>query len=407
MKKKLKNKGKKEKQIFLDYASATPLDPKVSKAIKKIESLFWQNPSSIHSGGVEASKILLSARKKVASVLFAHADEIVFTSGGTESNNLAIHGVCNEYLKTNKKSASILVSSIDHSSILEAAKCVSRQIKTEFIPVDSHGSLDLKFIKQKLVKSPILISFGYPNGEVGVVQDVKEIMKIVRRHRKITGSPFPYVHIDASQAVGILPIEVHTLGIDLMTIDAAKFYGPKGAGALFVRRGVNINPIIFGGGQEGGRRSGTENLPAIVGLAEALGLAKSDEKTIYKKTRTLQKKLFDLIIKKEKSAILNGPELGERRIVSNLNFCFKGIDSEQAVLVMDALGVKVTPSSSCQSLSERSNSYVVKSTSGDECSLSSIRFSLGRDTNLKDLKYVVDALQKAITSAKDKKISLK
>lgn len=393
------------KKIYLDYASATPIDKRVSRAILDTEKKFWQNPSALHGGGVLSSKFLLSCRKKIAELLNAHHDEIIFTSGSTESNNLAILGVLKYFLKSNKK-ASIFVLPIDHPSIIETAKNAHKNVAVGFLSVDKEGFLEMESLKKALTKNPTVISFGYVNGEIGTVQNIKEIMKAVRKHRKDTGRPFPYIHIDATQAVGILPLETNVLGIDLMSIDSSKFYGPKGVGALFVRRGVFVAPLLFGGGQEDGRRSGTENLPGIAGFTKALEISKEMEAREYKRLQKLQKNFIALVLKSFKDASINGPMDMFKRSPAISSFCFPEIDSEQAVFILDSFGISVSPSSSCQNLKERSNSYVVESISKDKCGTSSLRFSFGRSTTKKDFSKVMEVLKKAIEQSKNKKFTL-
>jgi len=387
------------RKIYLDYASATPIDPGVLRVVRNTEKKFWQNPSSIHEHGVKSAKILKKCRDAVANTLFAHEDEIVFTSGGTESNNLAILGVARNF--KNKKPI-ILISSIDHPSTIEPAKSLSSIATVKFLPVSEEGRLDLEVLKKELIKKPTLISFGYVNGEVGTGQDIREIMKIVRHHRKVNRTQLPYVHIDATQAVSVLSCEVHKLGVDLMTLDGAKIFGPKGAGMLYKRRGLDISPISYGGGQEWGLRPGTENLPAIAGFSHALSIAQKEREKTYKHLLTLRNLFLKKVKKIFPDAIVNGEKtfsLGNPGIV---NICFPGIDSEQAVIILDSLGIYVSASSSCQSLAERSNSYVVSALGKDKCAFSSLRFSFSKFNKTSDIQIVVSNLVKAVASSKHK-----
>jgi len=388
-----------KRKIYLDYASATPIDPKVLGVVREVEKFFWQNPSSIHEQGVKSAKMLQKYRENVARVLYAHADEIVFTSGGTEANNLAILGVVKNF--KNKK-PTILISSIDHPSTIEPAKSLADVATVKFLPVSDEGRLDLAFLKKELTKKPILVSFGYVNGEVGTGQDIKEIMKIVRHHRKVNKTQFPYVHIDATQAVSVLSCEVHRLGIDLMTLDGAKIYGPKGAGMLYVRRGLGLASIIYGGGQEWGLRPGTENLPAIAGFSSALLAVQKERERAHRHLLALRNLFIKKVLKIFPDAIINGEKtfrLGNPGIV---NICFPGIDSEQAVLILDSMGIYVSASSSCQSLAERSNSYVVSALGKDKCALSSLRFSFGKFSKTSEIQTVISNLEKAVAGSKHK-----
>ncbi len=390
--------------MYADYAAATPLSSRALKAMRSAEKAFWHNPSALYAGGVAAATILSSARRKIAKVIGAEPDEIVFTSGGTEANNLAIQGVILMYVhKDMNKNAKprILVSSIDHPSLTRAADNFS-QTDISLIPADDAGHLDLKALKKELSRKPIIISFGLINGEIGTIQKVRDIMKIVRSHRKDNKTRMPYVHLDASAAAGILPLDKNVLGIDMMTLDSGKIYGPKGVGALFVKRGVALEAVFRGGGQERGLRAGTENVSCIAGFAEALVEAEEKRPAENKRLAKLQKNFLRLITKHFPEAVLNGPDIGVFRHPGNVNICFPGLLAEQAVLILDSEGVSASASSACENLEDEIFSSAVKK----DCAFSSLRFSFGRGTTEKDLNVIIAALKRAVPQATGTHIKL-
>ncbi len=349
------------------------------------------NPSSIHQEGVKARAKLEGARSDVARFLGAHADEIVFTSGGTESNNLAVFGI----------GGPIITSVIEHPSILNA--CIRLEgagEKISYLPVNSDGLIDPRILADKLKPDTRLVTLHYANSEIGVVQPIAEIAKVIRKHRKFNSTNFPYLHLDACQATRFYDLNVAKLGVDLLTLNGGKIYpapggvyGPEGSGVLFVKRGIKLKSMFVGGGQENGRRSGTENLPAIEGLAKALKLC---EKLRDKETLNLTK-LRDYFIEKLlkiPDTVLNGS--ANFRAPHNVNVSFLNTDSEYVVLSLDAKGVACSSGSACSARSE-SASYVLKSLGVDNSrAQSAVRFTLGRDTTKSDLNYVLKVLPQII-----------
>ncbi|MDP3726051.1 MAG: cysteine desulfurase family protein [bacterium] len=391
------NNGKVGVRVYLDYAAATPLDPRVFKAMKPFLETQFGNPSSIHNEGVRAKEAITVARKNVAKMLQAHEDEIIFTSGGTEGNNLAILGLA---LRQERKGTSFskmhfITTVIEHPSVKDVfGELERRGASVSYIPVDAEGLVKPQELKKALRKETVLVSVMYANSEIGTIQPISEIAKMIRNFRKTHNSKFPLVHTDASQAPLYLDVNVERLGADLMTFDGHKIYGPKGVGALFKKRNVSIQPLFYGGGQEGGLRPGTENVPGIVGFAEALKYATEERK--YESARIT--KLRDYFIKKVLSeipnAILNGDQI--KRLPNNVNISFLGIDNEWLVLQLDARGIAVGTGSACLSQKENT-SYVVAALGGDKKrASSSVRFTLGKDTSQKDLDYTITILQKVL-----------
>jgi len=390
------------KHIYLDNSATTLVNKKVVKAMKRYWSKDFANPSSIHKMGVAAKYAVQLARKTIADFLHAHNREIIFTSGGTEANNLAIFGTVNNLIKSNKK-VHLITTEIEHSSILESFKELeSKGCKISYLGVDEKGLVNSKDLREMIKPETALISIGYVNSEIGVIQPIKEIAKEIRHKKKELGRERfdpPYFHTDASQATEYLNMNTEELGADMITIDAQKIYGPKGVGALFVKDGIEISPIIFGGGQEDGKRSGTENVPLIVGFAKTIEiLSKIKEKESFRLER-FRDELFDQVKKFIPQAIINGDL--KTRVPNNINISIPGKDGEMLVLRLDELGIVCSSSSACESGS--GESYVVRKIaekSGlskkevDDMAKSTLRFSLGRHTKGRDLAYLLKCLVK-------------
>lgn len=376
-----------KKRIYLDHAAATPQEVRVSEIVRKIGEEAYGNPSSIHKEGVLAKKILEEAKRNVADILHAHSDEIIFTGGGTESNNLAIFGAV-----VNPEKAHVIVSSIEHPSVLECVRELERRgAEATYLPVSVDGIISLKSVKDALRKNTVLVSVMYANNEIGTIQPVAEIAKVIRQHNKAGGTAL--FHTDACQATNYLDINVLRLGVDIMTINASKIYGPKGIGALYFKRGLtSLKPVIFGGGQEGGLRSGTENVAAIAGFSEALTLT---EKTKEKESARLAK-LRDFfiheILTKIPDTVLNGSE--SERLPNNVNISFLGADAEEIVIALDARGVAASTGSACANISRDGKvSNAVLALDGDRIrAMGSVRFTLGRGTKKEDVVYTARGL---------------
>lgn len=393
------------KKIYLDNAATTPVDKKVLSAMAKYWSSEFGNPSSIHSMGVEAKISLQKSRKTIAKFINGHDREIVFTSGGTESNNLAIFGLINALRKEGRKYSDIhiITTEIEHSSILECLKEIElRGGKVDYLKVNEFGIISSKDLRGLVTKDTVLVSVGYANGEIGVVQPIKEIIKEIRHFRKEFNRErisFPYLHLDASAGGQYLNMNVEELGVDLMTIDAQKIYGPKGIGALFVRDGIKIEPIIYGGGQESGIRGGTENIPLIVGFAEAVLLIENNKEKENARLVKIRDYFFSEIRKFIPSMIINGDL--EARLSSNINISIPGQDGEMLVFRLDEAGIICSASSACSSGSGES---VVVRKLAEKTSLnkeqiegrarSSLRFSMGKDTKITDIKKLLFILKK-------------
>ena len=411
-----------KKRIYLDYASLTPIDPRVTRLMKKYSSFAYANPSSLYKEGVAAKKALAEGRQKVANYLNSHTDEIIFTAGGTEANNLAIEGVVRAFI--NKKTSiniqvpHIIISSIEHSSVIEVANklekigCEGIKCEVTRLAVDKDGIISLDELKKSIKGNTILVSIMMVNNEIGSVQPIKEIAKIIRNARKSPAGPtsyrsdlYPLLHTDAAQAL-YRDINMDNLGVDMLTLDGGKVYGPRGIGALYVEMSVLSNkliePIVLGGGQEFGLRSGTENLPAIMGFSMALELAKKERVSSQLKMIEFRSIFIEGLIKIRPDIIVNGnlnsgtPQKSSENKGENvpqsphiLNISIPGIDNEFFLFQLDARGIACSTKSSC--LRDEEESYVLKSIGAD--SKASLRFSFGRFTKKGDIKKALLAFQ--------------
>lgn len=415
---------KKIKTIYLDHASATRVDERVLKTMLKILKENFENAGAIHEGGVMVKKLLENERVNVSKIIGGHSDEIIFTSGATESNNLAILGVhasqmnnflgprvahtvdskkggLNQTLKNHFFVPHVVTTNIEHASVLEVCKFLEKNKLAEmtYVNVDENGIVNPKKIQKALKKNTVLVSIMYANNEIGTIQPIKEIAKEIRHFRKNQNSIYPLFHTDATQAVNYLPINVERLGVDLMTWNSAKIYGPKGVGALYVKRKTPITKIMHGGNQEFDLRSGTENLPAVVGLAEALKITKELKDKENKRLTILRdyfiSKLEHSHILKNVGMIINGDL--KNRLPNNVNITILKIPSDLLVIELSAHGIYASEKSACKS-GDKSASHVISALRNNN--LESLRFSLGRSTTKKDVDYTINVLQKIIDKLK-------
>jgi cysteine desulfurase len=388
------------KRIYLDFAASTPIDGGVLKVTSKLEKKIQGNPSSVHQEGVFAKEALESARRSISLCLKTHTDEIVFTSGATESNGLAILGVIKKAKEVFPK-PHVISSSVEHSSVLSLLRGMEKsgEIELTLISPSKNSLCPFDEVEKSIKSHTALITLSLVNGEMGGIIQIRKIGNLVRKIRtdkKDGVSSYPVLHTDCSQAVGILSIEPNNLFVDLLTIDASKFYGPKGIGLLYVKRLVPISPIFVGGGQEKGLRPGTQNVIGIVGMSVAL---EKSEKLREKEFERI-KKLRDIFLSEAKKNILgiiDNSELYES-VPSIANLCCKGLNAEFAVVELDAKGVSASSASACQSANGEGYSYVISALpESGECSSSSIRFSFGRDTKVADVKKAVSILKEVVS----------
>lgn len=390
------------KRIFLDYASTTPVDKEVFNKMKKYFSDNFANCQSIHSEGVKNKKILDDSRKRVARLVQAKEDEVIFTGGGTESNNLAIIGLVEYYLNKFKETGSdkkphIITTKIEHVAVLESVNALSKKgVEVTYLNVDEEGLIKPEQLFKEIKENTVLISVMLANNEIGTVLPVRDVSRQILKYKKknnINSDSFPYLHTDASQAPNYLDININRLGIDLMSLDGSKIYGPKGVGVLVKKKYVEINNISFGGSQEFGYRAGTENLPLIVGFTEALEKCTKIKDSESKRLKELQKYFIDELEGLNKKIKINGST--NKRLPNNINFCVENLNSEFAVIQLDEMGIACSAMTACRNMSEVANSYVVESIDSD-CGKSSLRFTMGRDTKKKDITKTVEALSKIL-----------
>lgn len=383
---------------YLDYTSITPVNRRVLRVMNRVMKHYFHNPGSLYASGVAVAKIIDKSRLSISKIFNCHKDEIVFTSGGTESNNIAIQGVIDRWYEdhdfdyTNKPH--VIISEIEHPAVRNVVENLSKKKRITFskIKVDHDGVLDLKNFKEILEanKNTILVSIILVNNEIGTIQSIRDITSIVRKHKN---NNYPLIHVDACQAINYLDINLDKIGVDLMSLDAGKFYGPRGAGVLYVKKNTSINPVFFGGDQEFGLRPGTENIAAIVGLAKALEIVKKTQKKEVKKLSKMQKYIFDEVSKMDGVSI-NGSMIPGERIINNINICFKGKDAEFLLFKLDKLGYEVSTGTTCQNKKEDSRSLSVDALGGDDCGGSSLRISLGRGTTWREVRGLVRGLRR-------------
>lgn len=384
----------KKTRIYFDYASITPIYHTVEQKMQSLSGCFY-NSSSLYTEAVANKQMIGEARKTIASFFNMQSDEIVFTASGTEANNLAILGIFNGY--KGKKTPHFIVSAIEHPSVLEACVEIERLGgQVTYVLPEANGTIDPKKVKAALKPSTLLVSVMYANNEIGTIQPVGAIGRVVREFREQNEGEYPFFHTDASQTPNYLPIHVGQLGADMVTLDGGKVYGPRGIGLLAVRRCVPLHPVTFGGGQEKGLRSGTENVAAIVGFAEALAIAEKIRENEGERLIELREYAEGEIKKKFSEAIIHGEDAP--RLPNIINVCFPGLDSEFAVIKLDHLGIMASAASACQSNAEENYSPTVSVLPdvGETCKRSSLRFSMGRYTTKKDIGILLSALEEIV-----------
>ncbi len=375
-----------DRKIYLDHNATTPVHPEVLEAMLPFYKEGFGNASSIHSFGREAKVALEESREKVAKLLNADPLEIYFTSGGTESDNLAVKGIA---WANRKKGNHIVTSKIEHHAILESCKFLEREgFEVTYLPVDKYGLADPDELKKNIKKETILVSIMHANNEVGTIEPIEELSKIARENGV-------YFHTDAVQSTGKIKIDVNSLGVDLLSLSAHKFYGPKGVGAIYIKRGVRLTPLAHGGHHEKARRAGTENVPGIVGLAKALEIANRDMEKEDKRLKNLSERFFEKIKEQISDVYLNGhPEL---RIPNTLNLSFKGVEGESIILSLDLKGIAVASGSACTSGSLEPSHVLSAMGVPPDLAQSSLRFSFGRSNTFDDIDYVVEVLPEIVS----------
>ena len=388
---------KEKKRIYLDYASITPLEPRVLKSILPYLTKNFYNPSSLYEEGRVARQAIDQARKDIALIFQVKASEIFFTTGGTESNNLALQGVF-EALKRKNKKLHMITSSVEHPSVLEIFRNFeTKGVKVTYLNPDEDGLVTSEKTINALRKETVLVSLMYGNNEIGTVNNISKIFKEVKKFRSENNLGPIITHTDASQGVCYLNIRADYLKADLVTIDGSKIYGPRGIGALLVKRGTLLSPIFFGGGQEEGFRSGTENTASIVGLAEAFKIVEKEKQKENDRLKKLTNAAVKKILKNLPETIINGSL--DERLPNNINVCFPELDAEFLVIKLDLLGISLSSVTTCKNLLDDSSSYVIAELDKNRktsCSKSSIRISVGRFTIKQELDKAIKIIIKEV-----------
>jgi len=373
------------KRVYLDYAATTPVDPEVVKAMEPYFLKIFGNASSIHTFGQEAKKGLEDAREITAKFIGAKPEEIIFTSGGTESDNLAIEGVA---YALESKGDHIITSSIEHHAVSEPAKFLEKRgFKVTFVGADKQGLVSPEDIKKAITDKTILVSVMHANNEIGTIQPIAEIGQIAR-------AKGVYFHTDAVQSVGHIPVNVDELNVDLLSLAAHKFYGPKGVGALYVRKGTRIEGILLGGDQEKNRRASTHNTSGIVGLGKAIELCAKNMDKEAKDQIVLRDRLIKEISREIPEVYLNGHPI--RRLPNNVNFSIKYIEGESILLNLDMLGIAASTGSACTSTSLEPSHVLLAIGLPHEIAHGSLRLTLGRWSKKEDVDYLLEHLPKIV-----------
>lgn len=368
--------------VYLDHAAATPLDAAVKAVMEPYFADQFYNPSATYLAAQQVHKKLQAARSQVAHWLGAQSSEIIFTAGGTEANNLAIHGIMKHY-----PNANVVVSAIEHESVLKPAQ----QYNYRLASVQADGRLDLDDVTRQIDDNTVLVSIMYANNEVGTVQALRKIAQIVAQKRRERTTDLPlYLHTDACQAAQYLDLHVARLGVDLMTINGGKMYGPKQSGALYVKAGINLLPLIDGGGQERGLRSGTENVASVIGLAAALDTAQVMRHEETARLKSLQQSLFAQLEQVLPSAIINGST--KWRLPNNVHFTLPGKDNERMLVLLEQQGILAAAGSACSASTEEPSHVLQAMGVATADAQASLRFTMGRSTTQSQLERLVQAL---------------
>lgn len=369
------------KRIYLDYAATTPTHPEVVQAMLPYFSDSFGNPSSLYSYGQESRKAVESARARIAQFIGAKEEEIIFTGGGSEADNFAIKGIA---YANEQRGKHIITSVIEHHAVLETCRFLERRgFTVTYLPVDKQGLVDPDLVRKAINDETVLISIMHANNEIGTMQPIKEIGKIARENSI-------YFHTDAVQTVAHIPVNVSELGVNLLSISAHKFYGPKGIGVLYIREGTKIESFLHGGEQENGKRAGTENVPGIVGLGKAIEIADIEMTDEVKKLSILRDKLIHGILEKIESSYLNGhPGL---RLPNNVNVSIDFIEGESTCLALDMEGICISTGSACSSSSGEPSHVLLAIGLPYAQARSTLRFTLGRLTTEEDIEHVLQIL---------------
>ncbi|BDB02406.1 cysteine desulfurase NifS [Clostridium botulinum] len=380
------------KQVYMDYSATTYTKPEVLEEMLPFFTENFGNPSSLYSFSDKTKKAVNLARERVAKALNAEKNEIFFTSGGSEADNWVMKGIA---YANKKKGNHIITTKIEHHAILHTAQFLEKEgFKVTYLPVDEEGFVSVEDIKNAITDETILVSVMFANNEIGTIEPIKEIGKLCKKKNI-------YFHTDAVQAIGHVDIDVKDMNIDLLSMSAHKFYGPKGVGALYIKNGVKIQNLIHGGGQERGKRASTENIAGIVGLGKAIELAMENMPEENKKLSNLRGRLIRGIEERIPEVKLNGPKDMSKRLPNNVNFSFIGIEGETLLLDLDMNGIFGSTGSACASASLDPSHVLLSIGLPHEIAHGSLRLSLGAKNTEEDIDYVLEVLPKIIKQRRE------
>ena len=378
------------RKVYLDNTATTPLLPEVREAMMPYLGDIFGNPSSLHDWGDGAREAIEAARDQVAQLIGANTDEMIFTGSGTESNNLAIKGLA---LAQQNKGKHIVVSAIEHFSVLHSARTLAKWgFEVSEVPVNKSGVVDPDDVRRNLRNDTVLVSIMHANGEVGTIEPIQEIA-VVTRERKI---PF---HVDAVATAGTIPVNVTELGVDALSLAGNQFYGPKGVGALWVRKGVRIIPLLDGGIQEGGKRAGTENVLAIVGLGKAAELAKAHISERIEQLIPLRDRLLKELPDRIEHVVVTGHP--HNRLPGHASFCVEFIEGESMLMLLNSKGIAVSSGSACTSRALKASHVLIAMGLSHEIAQGSILFTLGIDNTNQDIDYVLEVMPSIVARLRD------
>lgn len=372
-------------KCYFDHVATNPLDPRVFEAMLTYFKEEFGNPQSVYDLGVRAREAIEKARAQVASLINCKPSEIIFTSSGAESNNFALRGIG---LARQNEGRHVLVSKVEHHSILNSARFLEKNgFTVTFLPVDKYGMVDPDTVKKSITKETTLISIIHASSEVGTIQPLKEIAKIAKEHNIV-------LHTDAVASTGNIPVDVKELGVDLLSLAAHQFYGPKGAAALYVREGLRIVPLIYGGIQEGGRRAGTENVPAIVGMGVAAELARNELSQRMAHVKKLRDRLLSEITSKVENIYYTGHPV--QRLPGHASFCVEYIEGEAMLLMLAAKGIYGASGSACSSKALKASPILLSMGIPAQLAQGSVVFSFGKDNTEEEIDYFINEFPQII-----------
>jgi len=373
------------KYIYLDHSATTPVHPEVMEAMLPFFRESYGNPSSIHAAGRKAREALAEAREKVATLIGASPEEIIFTSGGTEADNLAVRGIA--YAREHKGNH-IITTAVEHHAVLNTCTYLEgKGFEVTYLSVDRDGLIDPDDVARAITERTVLVSVMHGNNEIGTIEPIAEIATVLRDRDVI-------FHTDAVQTVGKIPVDVNVLGVDLMTLSGHKIYGPKGIGALYLRKGTKIVPTLYGGHQERGLRHGTENVAAVVGFGKACEVAAREDVSQMETLKGLRDHLATRVTGESEDVYRNGHQV--RRLPHILNVSFEGIEAESIVRELDKKGIAISAGSACTSDSVEISHVITALAIPRHIAKGSVRFSLGRDTTVEDIDYTADMVAEVV-----------